>query len=223
MTCKLQAQKITPYGFLYLATGTLDDMGPVADAVVARRHGSKREDILLISIATGWTNANTGQPLVQQYNIDLTSEKDLKRLYSLLKKRGCLNSFWLVRRILEWSDQVFSEHEAKIGYSPDPLAAKKALIAVRAEADRTVALARISDLMSAKAGTREGEELSRLTDWVLEYDVQEERRKEIEALRAESQKLYEQVNAMSDLVGKLAIDLTALHGRTSRMSKGDAR
>ena len=79
MTCTLHAQKITPYGFLYLATATMDDMGPVVDATVARRNGTKREDILLITIATGWEDLNTDQLHVQEYSIDLGSENDLKR------------------------------------------------------------------------------------------------------------------------------------------------
>lgn len=224
MTCTLHAQKITPYGFLYLANTTMEDMAPILEVVVARRHGSAQEQILLIRIAFGWEEMDTREPEVVEYSVDLTSQKELKQLYSRLRIAGgggSGDSFRLVRRILDWSDRVFEEHEAKISASSDPLAAERAsiakmdrflrtawdaavLVSVRTESERKTALDRIQDLMGAKPGTPAGDELSRLGDWVLEYEAQQEGREEIETLRREIAELR---NSMSDVL-KLANGVT---------------
>lgn len=238
MTCILHAQKITPYGFVYLAKTTIESMAPVVEAMVSRRPGSTQEEILLISIATGWEDLKTGKPHVEEYHVDLTSEKELKRLYSRLKKRGNRNSFRLIRRILDWSDKVFDEHDAKISASPDPASAENALailrnedkatmaymdrflatasdaallVSVRTESERKTALARIEDLMDAKPGTPAGDELSRLGDWVLEYDAQQERREEIETLKREIAELRDSMSEVLKLVNGV-MDLTARAG-----------
>lgn len=74
------------------------------------------------------------------------------------------------------------------------------LVSVRTESERKMALDRIQDLMEAKPGTPAGEELSRLVDWVLEYDALQERREEIEALKQEIADLRGSISSVLQIV-----------------------
>lgn len=82
------------------------------------------------------------------------------------------------------------------------------LVSVRTDSERKTALARIEDLMDAKPGTPAGDELSRLGDWVLEYDAQQDRREEIETLKREIADLRNSMSEVLKLVSGVT-DLTA--------------
>ena len=114
--------------------------------------------------------------------------------------------------------QVCDKHEARIPASSDAAL----LVSVRTESERKAALARIQDLMSAKPGTPAGDELSRLGEWVLEYDAQQERREEIETIRKET---GDQRNTMSSLLKIVngLMDLTANVGKASTWKAEHAR
>lgn len=86
------------------------------------------------------------------------------------------------------------------------------LVSVRTDSERKTALDRIEDLMDAKAGTPAGEELSRLSDWVLEYDAQQERREEIDTLKREIADLRDSMSDILKIVNGV-MDLAAKVGK----------
>ncbi|QOD63834.1 hypothetical protein HGK82_00750 [Ochrobactrum sp. MT180101] len=100
-------QHLPLHAFRYVASEQVERLGPVVEATVYRDHGDDAACRLVVTFEKGWTEATTGAPVCMNYNVDLSSGKEIDRLLRALKKAGCKEPLFVVTRIHTWASEAF--------------------------------------------------------------------------------------------------------------------